>query len=99
MTHVHPMEAPLQSSTILVPTDFSECANSAIPTAIAWAKAMQAEVVLLHVMELPIQYAGIGLNAESLATLQTDIRDQVAEELETLRVSCGTEVPIRVETM
>ncbi|XOV92667.1 MAG: universal stress protein [Bacteroidota bacterium] len=41
---------------ILVPTDFSECANVASETAIKLAKNNDAEIVFLHYMTIPIDW-------------------------------------------
>ena len=37
--------------TILVPTDFSDCAGEALKTACYIARKAKAEIILLHVMQ------------------------------------------------
>jgi nucleotide-binding universal stress UspA family protein len=41
---------------ILIPTDFSDCANHASTLAIQFAKKIKAEVVFLHLMSVPIDW-------------------------------------------
>ena len=40
--------------TLLVATDFSDCSTAAVDAAGAWAKALGAEVHVLHAFELPV---------------------------------------------
>ena len=48
-----PAEAPpLKLKQILVPTDFSDCSEKALRYALAFAQQFQADLVLLHVIEL-----------------------------------------------
>jgi nucleotide-binding universal stress UspA family protein len=42
------------SKPLLVPTDFSECSKSALDQAVALAKKLEAEVVLMNAWELPV---------------------------------------------
>ena len=44
----------MQIKTILVPTDFSEHAETAIETAEILAKPLGAQIHLLHVLHLPV---------------------------------------------
>ncbi len=44
----------IQVKRILVPTDFSDCSQRGIEYAISLAKDFQAQIFLLHVMELPV---------------------------------------------
>ena len=45
---------------ILVPTDFSECANQALKAATLMAKKLQADVHLLHIMDVPVDWMALG---------------------------------------
>jgi len=44
---------------ILIPTDFSDCANNAVATGIALAKKMKAEIHFVHVQRTPIEWEKI----------------------------------------
>lgn len=69
--------------TILVPTDFSDCANNALNFAIEMAKISPVEIVVIHVLELAetvyIDYAGP--TVEYLKTL----RKEASEEMTNLK--------------
>lgn len=41
---------------ILVPTDFSDCANNAVETGITLAKKMKAEILFIHVQRTPVEW-------------------------------------------
>ena len=63
--------------SILLPTDFSRCADSALPYAADLARQMKARLVCLHVVETvapPVGYAPV---AEALPTV--DIGGQLEE--------------------
>lgn len=47
--------------TILVPTDFSDCAKYASDTAIEFAKIMGAEVLFYHFMSIPVDWTLLSL--------------------------------------
>ncbi len=52
--------------TILVPTDFSECANNALEVAASIAKKTGASITLLHVLDVPsITVNGVGSMPET----------------------------------
>ncbi len=78
----------MDKPTIIVPTDLSACANSALPPALAMARALDAEILFLHVAELPFNYAGFGLSADALVTMQQDIQETVDRELDALKQQC-----------
>ncbi len=46
--------------TILVPTDFSASANAALACAADLARALEARIVLLHVVDLEVQWVPAG---------------------------------------
>ena len=53
--------------SILVPTDFSECARHAVPVAADLARLLGARVVCLHVVEPIVQPIGFAPVAEPMA--------------------------------
>ncbi len=64
---------------ILVPTDFSACANNALEYAIFLAKKMDAEIVLLSAYHIPSSGA-----ATIVVNIQEDLRKETQEELDAL---------------
>ena len=42
----------LKAKTVLCPTDFSQCSDAALPVAAAWARELNADLHLFHVLEL-----------------------------------------------
>ncbi|MDT5261701.1 MAG: hypothetical protein QOC61_705 [Acidobacteriota bacterium] len=63
--------------SILLPTDFSECARYAVPVAAEFARLLDARVVCLHVVEPVVQSMGwTPLQAEPLPVVE------VSEQLE-----------------
>lgn len=64
---------------ILVPTDFSECANNALDYAIFLSKKMDAEIVLLSAYHIPSSGA-----ATIVMNIQEDLRKETQEELDEL---------------
>ncbi len=53
-------------SSILLPTDFSQCAESALPYAASLARQMKARLVCLHVVETIVPPVGYAAVAEPL---------------------------------
>jgi nucleotide-binding universal stress UspA family protein len=65
-------------TSILLPTDFSECARHAVPVAAEFARLLGARVVCLHVVEAVVQPVGwTPLQAEPLPAVE------LGEQLET----------------
>ena len=56
--------------SILVPTDFSECARHAVPVAAELARLLGARVICLHVVEPVVQPVGWTPVAEPLAAAE-----------------------------
>ncbi|SHF40089.1 universal stress protein [Pedobacter caeni] len=81
--------------TILVPTDFSECADNALNFAIGIAKLSQLEIVVVHVLDLAetiyIDYAGPTVEYVKI------LREQAYEEMTKLknRVMADDQIPIQ----
>jgi len=51
---------------ILVPTDFSECADYAVQVALDFAKKSKAEIHFLHLMSIPIDWINMNSNQEKM---------------------------------
>ena len=64
---------------IVVPTDFSECAEQAWALARRLAKAFSAELLLVHVLPVPLEESGGRGSAD--ATVFTDARQWVEKNL------------------
>jgi universal stress protein A len=64
-----------QLRQILLPTDFSGCANYALPYAAALARAAQAKIICLHVVEPVVPTVGYTGLAEPLPI--ADVSDQL----------------------
>lgn len=63
--------------SILLPTDFSDCARHAVPAAAEWARLLGARVLCLHVVEPVVPAVGWTPMAEPLPV--TDITEQLEE--------------------
>jgi universal stress protein A len=74
----------MQLRSILLPTDFSECAESALSYAADMARQSGARLLCLHVIEPTLPAAGFGPAVEPLATL--DVTGQLEE-------AAGRELP------
>lgn len=66
----------LRLHRILVPIDFSECSRKALQYAASFARQFQAELMLLHVVELPVV---TGLPAEPMLPEMEAPEDTAAE--------------------
>jgi len=86
-------------AAMLVPTDFSECAELALEEAIALARRLGARMLLLHAYELPALLPGAE-GSIALGELDRSIRESaraaLQERAERVR-SAGLEVEVRVE--
>lgn len=74
----------LQLRRILLPTDFSGCANFALPYAAAIARAAKAKVICIHVVEPIVPAVGYTGLAEPMP---------IADMSEQLEVSAERELP------
>ncbi len=70
----------LQLRKILLPTDFSGCANFALPYAAAIARAAKAKVICVHVVEPIVPAVGYSGLAEPMAI--ADISEQLEDSAE-----------------
>ena len=85
----------IQLKRVLLPTDFSESARHAFTYAVSFAREYQAELYLLHVVEvLPMGYAGELFPAamtqvvDEISTYARDELQKLADEA--LRRGCAT---------
>lgn len=77
--------------SILLPTDFSECAAYAVPAAASLARLTGARIVCLHVIEPIVPTVGWAPVAEPLpvADISDRLEDSVARELP--KIAAGAE--------
>jgi nucleotide-binding universal stress UspA family protein len=68
---------PMIIRSILLPTDFSQCAESALPYAASLARQMKARLVCLHVVETLLAPVGYAAVAEPLPVV--DLGGQLEE--------------------
>jgi universal stress protein A len=88
----------LQLRRILLPTDFSGCANYALPYAAAIARAMDATVICLNVVEpiVPaVGYTGM-VEAMPIAEMSEQMEDSAERELPDV-MSCEDLRGLKVE--
>ena len=75
--------ASLQLKRILLPTDFSGCANYALPYAAAIARAVGATIICVHVVEPIVPAVGYSGLAEPMpiADMSEQLEDSAEREL------------------
>ena len=66
--------------SILLPTDFSECAECALPYAAQWARVTGARIICLHVIETLMPPVGYAPVAEPLPAV--DMSEQLQQSAE-----------------
>lgn len=88
----------LQLRTILIPTDFSGCANYALPYAAAIARATNATIICVHVVEPIAPAVGYTGLAEPLpiADISEQLEDSAERELPKL-AECDECAGLKVE--
>ena len=57
---------------LLIPTDFSEASENATNYAIEMANALSAEIVLLHVNQIPVSVSEFGITAYDVSEMKTE---------------------------
>lgn len=77
--------------SILVPTDFSECARHAVPAAAQFARLTGARVVCLHVVEPVVPAVGWAPVAEALPHADVGERLENSAARELPKVAAGAE--------
>lgn len=82
---------------ILCPTDFSECANNASKYACRMAKIMNAEVILLHAMLVPVIDAYTP--PSTMTSMMDDLRVSSENRTANLAEELAKEFAIKVTTM
>jgi nucleotide-binding universal stress UspA family protein len=82
-TPEHSSGAALQLRKILLPTDFSGCANYALPYVAAIARATGATIICLHVVEPIVPAVGYSGLAEPMpiADISEQLEDSAEREL------------------
>jgi nucleotide-binding universal stress UspA family protein len=79
---------------ILCPVDFSACARVALDRAADLARAHDARLTLLHVIEIPVSYSG----DPPVADLVPVLDKQAAELLDRWATETATKLPVPVNT-
>ncbi|HYE29991.1 MAG TPA: universal stress protein [Methylomirabilota bacterium] len=69
----------VQIKRILVPVDFSGCSKRAVQYAIAFARQFNADVLLLHVVQL--DYAAIEMSPLDITAVERQIHESVRQRL------------------
>lgn len=90
----------MQIRTILLPTDFSECGNSALVSATSLARKFNASIICLHVIEPIVPTVGYSGMTEPLpiADITEQLEDSAERELPKL-AECDECSGIEVEEM
>ncbi len=79
--------------TILVPTDFSEGASRALAWARTLAQAFRAEIIVLHVLELPVTWTPLGGLGSIPTPLSTESVEQLTNEAQTILETVARDAP------
>ena len=79
--------------TILVPTDFSEGAGRALAWARTLAQAFRAEIVVLHVLELPLTWTPLGGLGSIPTPLSTESVEQLTNEAQAILETVARDAP------
>jgi nucleotide-binding universal stress UspA family protein len=82
-----------QVRTILVPTDFSEGAGSALGWARTLARAFGARIVVLHVLDLPLAWMPVGGLGSVPAPIPTATVEQLTDEARTILDAVAQDAP------
>jgi nucleotide-binding universal stress UspA family protein len=65
--------------TIIIPTDYSPAATNAMLYGIDMAKAVHADILLLHVYNIPVSYSDVPVLLISVDELKKNAEDKLAE--------------------
>jgi nucleotide-binding universal stress UspA family protein len=92
------MPEPSDAQTVLVPTDFSDYGDAALPHAFHFARDHRARVVLVHVIDARPTPNPLYAHYYPIATPE-QVRAAEAEATEALRARIPDELRDRVETL
>lgn len=81
---------------IIIPTDFSAAATNATNYAVDMAIAIQAEVILFHVLYIPITYTEVP-PAVTPENMEKEMKDKLDELKQKLLHKCGHAIKIETE--
>jgi len=76
---------------ILVPVDFSDCSNKALQYAVPFVKQFDAELILLHVVQISLSVPE--MPAIDIGLIQRQIRETGKKELQKLQRTVADEIP------
>lgn len=87
--------------TILLPTDFSTCANNALEFAIQSSKIMPVEITIVHAFDLVgnVYTDYMGVNKEFNQSLLHEVRNKLATLKDTIKETEGITVETHVSTV
>lgn len=85
-----------ETREILVPLDFTPCSREALHTAVAYAQRFHARIVLLHVIDIALDF--LNSARADVPRLENEIRDQAAEEF-AWAISSYKDSGVRFETL
>jgi nucleotide-binding universal stress UspA family protein len=83
-----------QAKTIIIATDFSECAHNAVRYGAGIAKKLNATVLLVHIIEYPLTPHSIPANIEELADAATLEMLNLVREIKEIAGNVDTDIKI-----
>jgi len=75
-------------STILAPTDFSSCSESAVRYAAGLARHLSATLVVIHVTDPPFHYRSYGLTEATINQIHDDLRAAIDKQMNAVAQLC-----------
>lgn len=87
----------IKHNNILVPTDFSEQSTESLRRAAILANSFDADLHLLHVMEVAAYFETDMVSAPSLSDLDDGHQDRLLDQLKAQAKSCGVEAALHLE--
>lgn len=85
--------------TILVPTDFSPVSNNATQYAVSMALSLKADILLLHMYEIPIAVTDTPLMLLSVDELKESAEQKLEVKKKELEEQTGGQLSIRTEAL
>ena len=83
---------------VLCPVDFSDSSRRAVKLAAQLAVPARGRLTLVHAIERPILYAGLGVPPDVFSGLDLDVAQVIEEWAAEIRTTARVEVATRVET-